>query len=206
LNPFITHRGTNGYSCCNSEMVICHNVSRAAAIAAVVATFDLPLEEIEAAIDNPADVATFRTTLQAATQSTLSAVESELSDLAESNELNRLRSQITLVHSAVADLVAAIEEENRYQAEANQIARDQERRIAEQQAAQEAERAALRKAQQQERAAIAAAERERLRRSKKLVTWLDGSADFLDVTVKPHKVLRKFKPGEVIPEEYLDYA
>lgn len=121
----LAYQSPNGWTCCNSEVILCHNVTRAQALAAVVAAFpELPLAEIEAHFDSPADPQTFRATLQAATQSTLAAVEVATELLSESAELVRIRALVTLTHAAVSDLTEAIKRESDTRAAETKIKAD----------------------------------------------------------------------------------
>lgn len=202
----LAYQSPNGWTCCNSEAIFCSNATRAQAITAAVAV-GLPLAEIEAAFENPADPQVFRATLQAATQSTLAAVESATDKLSESVELDRLRALVALVHAAVSDQTAAIERENDTRAAETKVkaealaafkaARQQEQQLAEQQ------RQAV--AEAQKRKAI---EEDKLR-DRRTVRLPDGSHEFSEAEevnlggkfAKVRRIIQRFAPGEPLTAE-----
>ncbi|BBO35542.1 hypothetical protein [Lacipirellula parvula] len=194
------------WTVCHSEQIFCHRATKPQALAAVVAAFpELPLADIEAAFENPADPQTFRATLQAATQSTLAAVEDATEQLSESAELARIKALVTLTHAAVSDMTAAIERENDTRAAETKV-------NAERLAAFKAEQAKQAAAAEQKRLAVIAQQQRKAAeadkaRDLKAGRLRDGTVEVtenhfttIDGNVrKVRRVVARYAAGETLP-------
>jgi hypothetical protein len=196
--PFLVYTGPNGVSVVNSEQVICFNVSKVVALAAVVEMFGPAFD-----LSNEVDAATFRTTLQQATQSTLAAVESTVEVMEETAEVQRLRRLLLLTHNAVSELTAEIAREVAAIESQNQLAKEQEARRVAMVKQQELQRHAVAKAQAAQRVAAQAEADRQLNR--KVTVNSDGT---VDVTESAHdtrfksarKLVARYKTVDDAPE------
>lgn len=171
---YITYQSPNGWTVLNSDRVFTHNVSLAAAKAAVVAAGFDDLSPF----DNPVDLGVYKATLVSAQNSTIAFVEMKLESMEQSDQVDKLRALLTITADAASSLTAAIERENDLQAQAAEIARQQEQRRQTQLAEQERQRQAAAEAEQERLAAAQAAELKRLNR--KATRNHDGTVDLTE--------------------------
>jgi hypothetical protein len=183
--------GPGGHCLATSQNVVAWNATRAEAF-----TILSRIEGVDpdAVLNSNVDALTFKATTASALANESMYVSAAIESMEASSAVEQLHARLDLLLTVTEDLRS---ERKR----ANDLAAAQ---LAERQAASEKverehrERVAHEAAVKQ---AALDAEAQKLKWSRKLVRFMDGSADLLDVTAKPNVVLRRFKPGEEIPAE-----
>ncbi|BBO34464.1 hypothetical protein [Lacipirellula parvula] len=204
----VTYQQDNRYSAAVAGGgVVCYQLPRAAAAAAICDALGVNLTEANRLLDNPASPAEWRATFSAAVAADLESLSDEVETLADRERAEKLAARITTLGEMLAEIHAQQTEANRLAAEANKLAAD--KLAADQRQAKEREAIASKQRLLAEQQQARAAEEQRKRRDLRAVRNSDGTVDLTEAdfaktgtqVIKVRRLVARYKANEVLPPE-----
>jgi hypothetical protein len=121
----LTYRQGSLFSACVAGGLICYQVPKAVAAAAIVAAVEgISLAQANEMLDNAATPESWNSTWKAAVSADLENLSGEVATLSDRERADRLAAKIETALAMLADVQLQFEESNRLTAEANQLERE----------------------------------------------------------------------------------